>query len=136
MQKKAILFLTILLLSNIPSLYYGIYLDHAWFDTAQHFLGGFFVAMLMAGYLKDHLTEDKLKNALIVVGATIFIGVIWEFSEYIANQTLVEPFYRWFGIRAYFMGDLQDTIMDLLMDTLGGMTLFIVHSVWNRNKAR
>ncbi len=90
------------------------------------------MAMFMAEYLKDRLitknqstndTSALVKNTLIIVGATVFIGVVWEFSEYIANQTLIEPFYRWFGIRAYFMGDLQDTVNDLLMDILGAASL-------------
>lgn len=82
------------------------------------------MAMFMANYLKDHLIpSNNIKNALIVVGATVFIGVVWEFAEYIANQKLIEPTYRWFGIRAYFMGDLQDTVNDLLMDILGALVL-------------
>lgn len=82
------------------------------------------MAMFMAGYLKDRLVPGiNIKNILIVVGATLFVGVVWEFAEFIANQILIEPFYRWFGIRTYFMGDLKDTINDLLMDTLGSLTL-------------
>ncbi len=136
MQRKAIFWLTILLLSNIPSIYYGLYLKYWWFDVAQHFLGGFLIAMLMTGYLKDHLLPgDKLKNALIIVASAAFIGVVWEFAEYIANQTLVEPFYRWFSIHVYFMGDLQDTVKDLMDDILGGIGFFIIYSLWSqRNK--
>jgi len=87
------------------------------------------MAIFLAGYLKDRLVLGiNIKNVLIVVGATVFVGVVWEFSEYIANQTLIDPFYRWFGIRAYFMGDLQDTISDLLMDILGALTFMSLRS--------
>ena len=93
------------------------------------------MAMLMYYYLKDRLKEGEfLKNTLIVVGATVFIGVVWEFSEYIANQTLIEPLYRWFGIKGYFIGDLPDTINDLLMDILGGLVFLLSHFFWNRKK--
>jgi len=92
------------------------------------------VAMFMAAYLKDRLVpKTDTKNILIVVGATLFIGVIWEFAEFIANQVLIEPFYRWFGIRTYFMGDLKDTINDLLMDMLGALTFIFLHFLWRRN---
>ena len=102
---------------------------------ANHFLGGFFVAMLMAAYLKDNILKKAfLKNMLIVIGAATFIGVVWEFSEYIANQILVEPFYRWFQVRTYFMGDLQDTISDLLLDILGA-TLFTTYHLLRSRKA-
>jgi hypothetical protein len=131
MQKNAIIWLTLLMATNLPSLYFGLYLKFDWVDTFQHFLGGFFVAMLMTGYLKDHFLSGKtIQNILIVTGATIFIGVVWEFAEYIANQTLIEPFQRWFGIKAYFMGDLRDTMLDLLMDTLGSLSLIGSHLLW------
>lgn len=85
-----------------------------------HFLGGVFIAMFFAAYLEEHISNTaKLKNTLIIVGAAMLIGVTWEFAEYIANQTLIELFYRYFGVRAYFMGDLSDTINDLTMDMLG-----------------
>lgn len=114
---------------NVPSLYFGWYLTMGWVDTVQHFLGGLLVAMFMAGYFRDHfLPKSNLNNALLVIGASIFVGVFWEFAEYIANQTLIEPFQKWFGIKAYFMGDLNDTVVDLMMDTMGAITtcLFIL----------
>ena len=133
-MKKAFIALVIIFGINIFSLYYGWYLEWDWFDITMHYLGGFFVAMFMAAYLKDRLVpKTDTKNILIVVGATLFIGVIWEFAEFIANQVLIEPFYRWFGIRTYFMGDLKDTINDLLMDMLGALTFIFLHFLWRRN---
>lgn len=88
------------------------------------------MAMLMANYLKDHLLpREKIKTLLIIVGATVFMGVVWEFSEYIANQTLIEPLYKYFGVKGYFIGDLEDTLSDLLMDILGaiGFVLFFLN---------
>ena len=118
---------------NLPSLYYSWYIQFSWVDTVQHFLGGFLVAMFMSYYLKDHLLERAfLKNMLIVIGVTTFVGVAWEFSEYIANQTLIKPFYYWFGIRAYFMGNLQDTINDLLMDVIGSLVFCAFHLLRSR----
>ena len=118
-------------LLNIPSMYYGWYLHVDWFDTAQHFTGGFFVGMLMYYYLKDRLRDGEfIKNMLIIVGSTIFIGVVWEFAEYAANQTLIEPTYKYFGIRAYFMGDLDDTVMDMLMDISGGALFYLLRLAW------
>lgn len=91
------------------------------------------MAMFMASYLKDRLVSKiNIKNILIVVGATLFVGVTWEFAEYIANQILIEPFYRWFGIRAYFIGDLQDTINDLVMDMFGALAFMSLHSFYKK----
>jgi uncharacterized membrane protein YjdF len=107
MQKQAIFWLTALLLINWPSLYYGWYIEYPWFDTTQHFIGGFLVAMLMTGYLSAHLIKgEKIKNTLIVVGATIFIG------------------------------DLQDTMKDFLMDTFGAIAFYVIYSLLNNKRTK
>jgi hypothetical protein len=93
----------------------------------HHFLGGFFVAMLMWHYLKitelriSNFELNILKKYLILAGAVSFVGIVWEFAEYSASQTLIEPIYNKFGIRAYFIGNLDDTINDLLMDIVGAL---------------
>lgn len=91
-----------------------------------HLLGGFFVAMLMIHYLADVKAPSKLKNRLVIVGAVSFIGIVWEFAEYLASQTLIEPIYKYFKIRAYFIGDLDDTINDLLMDVVGALAFIFI----------
>jgi len=78
------------------------------------------VAMLFSIYLKDHLFDNsKLKNTLIILGVVSFVGVTWEFAEYIANTILSPLIYNLFAVKTYFMGDLNDTVNDLLMDILG-----------------
>lgn len=134
-MKIAIVLLTIIFISNLIGLYFGMY-SIWWFDMVHHFLGGFFVAMLMWHYLKitefrirqlaDNFELNTLKKYLILVGAVSFIGVVWEFAEYLAAQILVEPLYSNFGFRAYFIGDLDDTINDLLMDVLGAFSWLAV----------
>ncbi|MEX2090703.1 MAG: hypothetical protein WD989_01050 [Candidatus Paceibacterota bacterium] len=127
-MKRAFFFLVFIFLINLPGLYYQWYLNYWWFDVVLHFLGGFFIAMFFAAYLDEHiLGTSKLKNALVIIGAAMFVGVVWEFAEYIANQTLTEPFYRYFEVRAYFMGDLSDTVNDLTMDMLGAASFAWLH---------
>lgn len=104
-----------------------------------HFLGGFFMAALMVHYLSNIIETDDLptgqagkrqatsiKKHLIIISAVSFIGVVWEFAEYLAGQTLIEPIYNNFGIRAYFIGDLDDTINDLLMDVMGALAWLVI----------
>ncbi len=122
-MKRAFFFLVLIFLINAPGLYFQWYIDFWWFDVVLHFLGGFFMAMFLGAYLKEHIfVSAKIKSTLIIVGAAMFAGVTWEFAEYIANQTLVDPFYNYLGIKAYFMGDLADTVNDLMMDMLGSFT--------------
>lgn len=124
-MKRALYILTVIFFSNLVGMYFSLY-QYWWFDISLHFLGGFFMAMLMVHYLADIKTSSRLKYYLIIVGAVSFIGVVWEFAEYLASQTLIEPLYNNFQIRAYFIGDLDDTMNDLLMDILGALNwLFI-----------
>ena len=133
-MKKPISFLILALILNLVGIYYQWYLSYSWFDQVLHFSGGLFIAMFFSAYLKEHLFHNsKLKNTLIILGATSFIGVTWEFAEYIANQTLTEPFYRYFQVHVYFMGDLNDTVNDLLMDILGA-GVFAVLKILSRTK--
>ena len=132
-MKRSLIFLVSIFVVNLVGLYYQWYLVYPWFDQTLHFLGGSFIAMLMANYLSEYfVNKNFLKNLLIIVGVTILIGVVWEFAEYIANQALIEPVYKYFKIHAYFMGDLNDTVSDLLMDILGATTLSLLHLLWSR----
>jgi len=121
-------------------MYFDMY-SFWWFDMIHHFLGGFFVAMFIARYLADIISlradpstslrvnsskSRTIKNYLIIVGAVSFIGVVWEFTEYLASQILIEPLYDNFGIKAYFIGDLDDTFNDLLMDILGAFAWILI----------
>lgn len=105
----------------------------------HHFLGGFFIAMLMTRYLADIVglkIKAKgfgIKKYLILVGAVTFIGVVWELAEYLATQTLIEPIYNNFGFKAYFMGDLDDTMSDLLMDITGAFSWLIISELTRKS---
>ena|SRR3989344_6479550 len=132
-MKRAIYFLILIFTINAVGMYCQWYLTYPWFDHVLHFSGGFFIAWLFSVYLKNHLLADtKIKNALIIVGVTVFIGVLWEFAEYSANLLASPAIYKYYGVKTYFIGDLADTVNDLLMDTLGACTLFILHSFRSR----
>ena len=88
--------------------------------------------MFMADYLRDNLIKSWVKNLIVIVGATILVGVLWEFGEYIANQTLIDYFYQKFQLHVYFMGDLRDTVGDLAMDISGAIVFYFLHLLWGR----
>lgn len=125
-MKRAVLYLIFIFAINLPSMYFGWYAKWWWIDIILHFSGGFFVAMFMYHYLIDRLNnKDILKNIVMVAGATVLIGVLWEFAEYIANQTLINWTYQTFKIKVYFMGDLKDTMLDLSMDIIGSLAFYL-----------
>lgn len=97
-----------------------------YFDMSLHFAGGFFAAMFISYYLKDFLKRatprpDKLKTLLVISGAVLFIGVFWEFAEYLATRFLGDFLAQRYDI-VCCMGNLDDTMNDLAMDILGAIT--------------
>lgn len=91
-------------------------------NTSFHFAGGFFIALLIASYYATQFA--KLSQPLrffCIVGLTMAVAVLWEFHEYALGQFI--------GVS--LMGDLADTIKDLLMGTLGGM-IATLYAFWRR----
>lgn len=129
-MKTAILFLILILLANLI-LGVGLkFYRFNYFDTTLHFLGGFFIAMFLAQYLGDSIKEsnphpNKIKMALIIVGAAVFIGVMWEFIEYLATNFLGQFLVNKYNLRCC-IGNLDDTINDLTMDILGAAVFVLI----------
>ena len=126
-MRTAILFLILIFLIDMV---FGLGLRFyriLYFDVILHFFGGFFVAMFFYDYLKEYTEKkaSKLKKLLIITGATVFIGVIWEFSEYIASYFLSDYLLTKYNLICC-MGNLNDTVNDLLMDIIGAIAFMIL----------
>jgi uncharacterized membrane protein YjdF len=129
-MRLAILFLTLVFLINIAFMISDIdYIFRSFnVDPILHFSGGLFVAMFFADYLR-HLKignpgSPRLKKILILISVTLFVGVIWEFSEYLTTGFFGNYLYGKYKIICC-MGNLDDTMSDLLMDILGAITFVL-----------
>jgi len=97
---------------------YGI----SYYDTLTHFVSSFLVAFLafVIIYILDEywdgLMMDKYAMAFVVVVATIAMGVIWEFNEWITD--LVFGTYEQWGY--------TDTLKDLFIDTVAGILMAFI----------
>lgn len=103
------------------------YRDVWFFSFAVHLINSFLIATIIYGMLLRHCkNQSKFFMFLSTVAFTALIGVLWEVCEYAIdgmmtgsnmqrfnNSVTNEPF---IGRRA-----LQDTMIDLMMDTLGGV---------------
>lgn len=130
-MRLAILFLVLTFSINLFLIVYNlddIFLGYS-VDPVLHFAGGFFVAMFFGAYLKNmnigNPGSPRLKRILILISITVFIGVIWEFSEYLATNFFGDYLYYKYKVICC-MGNLDDTITDLLMDILGATTFVLV----------
>ena len=125
--KIALIALPIIFLSNlIIGVIFGVGLRHNFFNTVHHYLGGVFVALFFYGYLYEIVSANNIpfiKKWLIIVSATLFVGVVWEFAEYIGS---------YYDFDYLGIGDLEDTLLDLVVDSFGAVTLLLLHPVRKR----
>jgi len=97
---------------------YGI----SYYDTLTHFVSSFLIAFIafVIIYILDEywdgLKMDKYAMAFVVVIATIAIGVIWEFNEWITDLV--------FGTHEQW--GYTDTLKDLFIDTLAGIAMAFI----------
>jgi uncharacterized membrane protein YjdF len=103
---------------GILSLYYTI--PH--YDDIAHFVSSILVAFLafVVIYILDEYWEglhmDKYAMAFFVVMTTMAMGVVWEFNEWTTDLI--------FGSNEQW--GLNDTMTDLLIDTIGGIIMAVV----------
>jgi hypothetical protein len=110
------IFVTLALILHVGGGLFGAYnIPH--YDTLTHFVSSFLVAFLafVVIYILDEywdgLMMDKYAMAFVVVIATISMGVIWEFNEWITDIV--------FGTNEQWGYD--DTIKDLFIDMIAGI---------------
>lgn len=86
-----------------------------WVDIVMHFLGGLWVVLFslwtlfFSGFFSFNLKKSKKTFLTVAVSVALIIGIIWEIFEFQTGITFLGPGY-W-----------EDTILDLVMDTLGGL---------------
>jgi hypothetical protein len=109
---------------------WGLYHGIPYFDKVLHFTGGIIAAWFALSLLQNDITRMAWwKQIIIIVGVASLIGVVWEWAEFVGNETqYTNPtVYRFFH-----GGSLTDTIMDLVSDVAGALAL----SLWALRKER
>ena len=118
---RALIFLTFLFLFTLLIVYTGIFKHVTWIDVPLHFFGGFFVAMFFVSFLRRAIAAERsvTNDIIIVLGASLLIGVAWEVFEYSSTRILPSYFSIFRG------GNLFDTLKDLVIDILGSFLAFL-----------
>lgn len=102
-----------------------------WIDIPMHFFGGFWVAT--AFITLNSKFGVKLPNYLITLIAILsfvaLIGVLWEFAEF-----LFDVFISSGGYAKVIQQDVADTLGDLFMDLLGGLTVATIFLIGKRKE--
>src|SRR3989344_705259 len=105
--------------------WFVLYFLIPWLDIPLHFFGGFwvyiFVRLLGIRFgLEINSQFSGLAKFFIFMGAVLFIGVFWEFWEFVLDRYIIHNGYT------YLPGVYEYTLADLVIDFLGGITGFFL----------
>ena len=107
--------------AHIIATTFFLYWTYLWLDIPMHALGGAVVAfgflMCCAGYARG----DFWRGFSVTLGAVMAAGLAWEVFEYATMIAGPEP------------GYVGDTILDLIMDFLGGCAGYVAARVSERS---
>lgn len=109
--------LLLIFIINVAGLYREGYIyQHYWISQTEHFVGGFFGAMLM--------NSLKFSRKFIFIG--VFLGgIFWEISEYaVVFFPILQEILREVLLISRFFVYWQDTCLDLFLNSLG--TIFYI----------
>ena len=102
------------------------YRDLWWFSWVVHLINSFLIATIIYGMLLRHCKhQSKFFMFLATVAFTALVGVVWEVCEFAIDSTSGTNMQRFndsvTGIAFTGQRAVLDTMVDLMMDTLGGI---------------
>ncbi len=105
----------------IASIVFGLYQVFPWFDEALHAYNFFALTLLLAVYAYGAvLTGSREHGFLLVLTITVIglgLGALWEIGEFAYDRLLAAP---------NVILPKLDTIIDMLLDTAGGLVAGLV----------
>ena len=137
-QLAIIAVIAVALVGIVPSGATQWYQQFHLFDKIMHFAGGFVIAWFVATLMKRSAFRDAPVRAILwIIAWTVIVGILWEIAEYLSNVffadapagTLKATIWRY-----YHGGDMRDTILDIVADTLGALALIGIYVPLARRK--
>lgn len=117
--------LIIMFIAVFPTEWFNLY-DVKYFDKLMHLSGGIISAWFFSIFLRKELgVSSKFRATVMIVSIAGLTGVLWEFAEYISSAYVsqIAPTIA----RYMFIGDLTDTIGDILLDLTGGLSFAVLY---------
>ncbi|HEY3475291.1 MAG TPA: hypothetical protein VGK56_11820 [Anaerolineales bacterium] len=112
--------LAVAALANVAGYFWNLYDRFGWFDEAVHAYTTFALtlplALLLYNIVLTGARTHTIPFILMVASLGVAVGVLWEIAEWVYDQMVPEN---------AILGKL-DTLIDLVMDILGGMAAGIV----------
>lgn len=98
------------------------------YDIFMHVGTGFVLSYIVYDLLKEKIKSDFLTYFLVIC-VLIFFGVIWEFGEYVWDQTISQ----YYNLSLLQLSN-KDTMGDLLMDFVGAFLFTLTATYKNLTK--
>lgn len=122
------IFISTILISffHWAALKFYFYWTIEWFDIFMHVFGGFLIGLIAVFLLLRFLSEEVRNNLkisfLLMISFVLIVGLAWELWEIFVGFTDI-------------IDDRIDTIVDLIMDFIGGYLAFIYARklLWKKN---
>ena len=96
---------------HIVALKFFLYWKYFWLDIPMHFLGGVVCALGFSICTYSYFHSSRwAKSVFGYIFFTVFVGVSWEVFEIVTGFSIIDEYF------------VSDTMVDLLMDIVGGVT--------------
>ena len=116
----------LLIINIVLGFVFDFYSKFWFFDSILHFSGGLGVALFARYYFaKDLKNISRFGSLVFLVSFGAAVGVFWEFLEY--GISVISKWTAGSLNDIDFLGDVEDTVSDLLMDTLGAFVVAVLH---------
>lgn len=124
-QRTAVLGLAIVYIIDWVWVFTRVFYRMPTADAVFHFLGGLFVGLFFVDFFWKALAVERglRRDAAIIVGLTLLVGLAWEVHEYLLDLA-VGGFFKARDLDCC-IGDLADTLSDLLLDALGAVAAVV-----------
>ncbi|MEK7542987.1 MAG: hypothetical protein AAB503_01620 [Patescibacteria group bacterium] len=123
-QKSLAVITILIVIGHALGLYASLYENIPYYDSPMHFLGGVWASLIIIAFwgrfFEPLNLERSFGNALKIAGIVLTIGLLWELFEFSLYSLHAQ-----FGIGGYEAMELGDTLKDLVLDWLGGITVFL-----------
>jgi len=118
MAKKVIPLGLVLLGVHLTAVFYSLYWNIRWIDIPIHFSGGVLIGLMFLWLVDMYPRQFRLPGnfwarALLIVSFGALWGVIWEFTEFTYDLTVIG-----YGLKLAQQG-VADTMGDLFFDIVG-----------------
>lgn len=108
--------------THVVALWNSWYFTYPWIDIPLHFAGGAFAAVLFFWLFGAKINAlPYMAQLVLALSFTALIGVLWEFFEFLFDVFVSSKGYAYVA-----QISAADTISDLFVDLVGGLSVWIL----------